>query len=117
MIPKMHEIAIVEDMFRIIKKVAEEENLQRIDKVHFTIGKMMQIVPGIFKFAFDAAKENTIAAKSELELEFLPVKMKCRACNHTFLIEHNVFHCPVCKGTETDLVQGRELLIKSIEGE
>mgnify|MGYP000406164265 CR=1 FL=1 len=113
----MHETAIVQDMFRIIDEVAEKEQLQRIDKVHFSIGQMMQIVPDLFRFAFDSAKENTIAAEATVEIEFLPVKMKCNTCNYEFEVADNTFYCPSCEGSDLDLIQGKELLIKSIEGE
>lgn len=113
----MHETAIVEDMFRIIDQVAQENQLKRIDKVNFSIGKMMQIVPDLFYFAFDAAKEDTIAEKAEVDLEFIPVKMKCKKCGHEFLVEDNVFYCPQCQSSKLDLIQGKELIIKSIEGE
>ena len=113
----MHETAIVEDMFRIIGEVARKENLSRIDKVHFSIGEMMQVVPDLFRFAFDAAKENTIAREAELEIEFLPVKMRCKSCGQEFVIKKQHFYCDACGNSDLDMVQGREMLIKSIEGE
>lgn len=113
----MHETSIVEDMFRIILEVAEKERLSRIDKVHFRIGKMMQVVPELFRFAFDSAKEDTIAGHADLEIEYVPVKMGCRYCGHEFFVENQSFYCPKCQSSELDLIQGKELLITSIEGE
>ncbi len=113
----MHEVAIVNDLFRIIQEVAEKEQIKRIDKVHFSIGKMMQVVPDLFRFAFDSAKEGTIADQADLEIEFLPVKMRCKDCQNEFEVEKNMFKCPECASTELDLIQGKELYIKSIEGE
>lgn len=113
----MHETAIVEDMFRIILEVAEKEKLSRIDKVHFSIGKMMQVVPELFRFAFESAREDTIAEQAELEIEFVPVKMRCRKCGHEFFVEDQHFYCQKCRSTDLDLIQGKELLIKTIEGE
>ena len=113
----MHELAIVSDMFRIIHEGSEEQKLKRIDKVYFAIGKMMQVVPDLFRFAFDSAKEDTIAANAELEIEFLPVKMQCEDCKNEFTVEHNIFKCPECQSVNLDLIQGKELYIKSIEGE
>ena len=113
----MHEVAIVNDLFRIILEVAEEEKISRVDKVHFQVGKMIQVVPELFRFAFDAAKEDTIASGADLEIEFLPVRMQCRDCGHTFDLEDPSFNCPQCRGVDLKLLQGKELLIKSIEGE
>ena len=105
------------DLFRIVLDVAEKEKLSRIDKVHFQLGRMMQVVPELFRFAFDSAKVDTIAEQADLEIEFLPVKMKCRQCGHAFEVGQDEFYCPHCKGVDLDLLQGKELFIKSIEGE
>ena len=113
----MHEVAIVNDLFRIILDVAEKEQLNRVDKVHFQVGRMMQVVPELFRFAFDSAKERTIASGAELEIEFLPVRMECRHCGHAFNVEDQTFACPKCRGVDLKLLQGKELFIKSIEGE
>lgn len=113
----MHETAIVQDMFRIIGEVANKNHLHRIDKVHFSIGEMMQIVPDLFYFAFDAAKEGTIASEASVEIEFLPVRMQCNHCKHEFEVNDNTFYCPNCDSSDLNLIQGKELLIKSIEGE
>jgi len=113
----MHEVSIVNDLFRIVLDVAEKENLTRIDKVHFQLGRMMQVVPELFRFAFDSAKADTIAHQAELEIEFLPVKMRCTHCGHIFEVDQQDFCCPQCNGVDLDLLQGKELFIKSIEGE
>ncbi len=113
----MHEVAIVNDLFRIVLDVAEKEKLKKVDKVHFQLGKMMQVVPDLFKFAFDSAKADTLAAEAELEIEFLPVRMKCRQCGTEFELKQQNFQCPDCQGMDLDMVQGRELIVKSIEGE
>ncbi|MFW6101572.1 MAG: hydrogenase maturation nickel metallochaperone HypA [Bacteroidota bacterium] len=113
----MHEVAIVEDMFRIIMEVAKKEQLSRIDRVHFRVGKMMQMVPELFRFAFDSVKEDTIAENADLEIEYVPVKMSCRYCGHEFFVEDQSFYCPKCESSDLDLIQGKELLVQSIEGE
>lgn len=107
----------MEDMFKIIHRVSKENQLNRIDRVYFIIGEMMQVVPDLFRFAFDSAKEGTIAGDADLEIEFLPVKMSCNLCNAEFVVQNNIFKCPECGGVDLDLVQGKELYIKSIEGE
>ena len=113
----MHEVSIVNDLFKVLMDVSEKEGLHRIDKVNFTIGKMMHIVPEFFEFAFDSAKENTIAAEASIEIEYLPIKMRCENCHAEFTVDNNTFVCPDCRSTNLTLIQGKELVIKSIEGE
>ena len=70
----MHEIAIVENTFKIILEVAQKEKLSRIHRVNFLIGEMHGIVPGIFHHAFESAASDTIAEKAKLHLEIIDRK-------------------------------------------
>ncbi|HKK58798.1 MAG TPA: hydrogenase maturation nickel metallochaperone HypA [Salinivirga sp.] len=113
----MHEIAIVENTFKIILEVARREKLSKIRRVNFLIGEMHAIVPGIFHHAFESAALNTIAENAELNLEIEPIKMRCRQCGHEFIIKDSEYKCNECKSYDLDLQSGKELTIKSIEGE
>ena len=78
---------------------------------------MVQIVPDIFETAFREFVFGTIAGDATLEIEILPVKMKCRNCGSDFQVRDISFICNKCMSAEIDIVQGKELFIKSIEGE
>ena len=113
----MHEIAIVENSFRVIMEVAQNENLTKITRVNFLIGEMHGIVPGIFRHAFESAAEQTLAENAELNLEVVPIQMQCNSCEHIFIIKKTHYKCPACGSAELKIISGKELTIKSIEGE
>ena len=113
----MHEIRIAEDLFTIVRAVAEKEQLSKVTKVSITFGRMVQIVPEIFEFAFRETVRDSIATEAELDIEIAEIKLKCRNCGGDFLPENNLFSCRICNSYETDIIQGNELFIKSIEGE
>ena len=113
----MHEIKVAENMMQIILDVAREESLGRVNQVNVQFGKMIQIVPDIFRFAFEEVARGTIAEGAILDLEILLIKMQCLECGREFTVDDNQFDCPVCESDELKLVQGRETVIKSIEGE
>ena len=112
----MHEIAIVNNLFEIINEVSKREKLNKISKVNFLLGEMQQIVPEIFRFAFETAAENTIAKDAILNIEIVPVKAQCNSCKEEFYVK-DFFYCPFCESNNLNLVNGNELIIKSIEGE
>lgn len=113
----MHEIKIAEDLSQIVLEVAGREKLSKVTKVNISFGQMVQIVPDIFNFAFREAVRETIAVDAEVDIELLPVKLKCRICKDEFMIHDNNFSCSKCGSTELDIIQGKELFVKSIEGE
>jgi len=113
----MHEIRIAEDLFTIVREVAEKEKLSKVTKVSITFGRMIQIVPEIFEFAFRESARDSVAMDAELDIELAEIGLKCRNCGQEFQPEDHLFSCRLCNSAETDIIHGKELFIKSIEGE
>jgi hydrogenase nickel incorporation protein HypA/HybF len=116
-ISSMHEIRIAKDLSEIVLKVAAMNNLSRVTKVNISFGQMIQIIPDIFDFVFREAVRDTIAFDAVVDIEILPVKMRCKNCKNEFNINDNIYLCRRCASLELDIMQGKELFIKSIEGE
>ncbi len=113
----MHEIGIAQELSAIVIDAAKKEKLRKVSKVNISFGQMIQIVPDIFDFAFRIAVRDTIAMGAEVDIEILPVKMRCKSCKKEFIIKDNLFSCSGCGSAELDIMQGKELFVKSIEGE
>jgi hydrogenase nickel incorporation protein HypA/HybF len=113
----MHEIRIAEDLSMIVLDAARKENLSKVTKVNISFGQLVQIVPEIFEFAFRETLRNSIAQDAETDIEIIPVKMKCKICGSDFQVKENLFACNECNSTDLEILQGKELFIKSIEGE
>jgi hydrogenase nickel incorporation protein HypA/HybF len=113
----MHEIKIAEDLSAIVIKAAKKGNLLKVTKVNIRFGELVQIVPHIFEFAFREAVRDSVAADADLALEIVKVKMKCSQCGTEFTVKENSFNCGSCGSRELEILNGKELFIKSIEGE
>jgi hydrogenase nickel incorporation protein HypA/HybF len=113
----MHELAIIEETFRIILKIAGENQLERINSVTMEIGEYRQVDPSIFRFAFDASKAGTIASDARLDIEFQPLEMKCDGCGNIFPVKKSTYKCPRCGNGRLQAVKGMDIFIKNIEGE
>jgi hydrogenase nickel incorporation protein HypA/HybF len=113
----MHEIRIAKDLSAIVLEVAGREKLSKVTKVNISFGQLIQIVPDVFDFAFRETVRDTIAMDSVVDIEILPVKMRCKSCKEEFDVKENAFSCTGCGSADLDIVQGKELFIKSIEGE
>ena len=113
----MHEIRIAEDLAGIILEVAGKEKLSKVTKVNIIFGQLIQIVPDIFEFAFRETVRDTIACDAIVNIEIIHIKMRCRICTTEFEINEDIFTCFNCGSTELDILEGKELFVKSIEGE
>lgn len=112
----MHEIRIAKDLSDIVIDVAKRENLTKVTKVNICFGQMIQIVPEIFEFSFKEIIKDTIANDAGINIEILPVIMRCTVCNDKFELKDIDFFCNGCGSSEVEILSGRELFVKSIEG-
>ena len=113
----MHELTVVENIIRITEQVAAENKLHHVSRINLDVGAMQHLNEEIMEHGFSAAKEGTTLAAAELKLNWLPVKLRCNTCLHEYTPFEGMFFCPDCGDKDTSVIQGMELIIKSIEGE
>jgi hydrogenase nickel incorporation protein HypA/HybF len=113
----MHEIKIAEELSVIVVDKAREAGLSVVERVNVSFGQLVQIVPDIFEFAFREAVRDTVAAATALNIEIIPLEMKCLSCGAEYIPAENLSCCRTCGALEITVVHGKELFVKSIEGE
>ena len=77
----MHEISLVEGLFRQLRKLAEENISNRIISVTMEIGPLSGIVIDSFRFGFDVlSAEDNLVRGAELIVEVPPATYTCTNC-------------------------------------
>jgi len=110
-------MAIAQNILNIAITAAEKGGAQKITRVNMVAGELRGIVRMQLTFCFAVAAENTIASGANLSLEIVPVKGKCRKCEHTFIVENYHYVCPTCQSRDIQTVGGTELRLRDIEVE
>jgi hydrogenase nickel incorporation protein HypA/HybF len=88
----------------------------RVLEVRLRVGALASVVEDSLQFCFGIATEGTPLEGSKLVVQVLPVVMHCEKCDRDVELEGvQSFRCPVCDAPCSDLRQGRELEIESIE--
>jgi hydrogenase nickel incorporation protein HypA/HybF len=113
----MHEIRIAEDLSAIVLETALENKLSHVTAVNIVIGQMVAVAPDVFRMAFREAVMNTPAENARVRIEIVPAKLRCIECGTAFTMEESLFRCSSCGSANPEIIKGRELFIKSIEGE
>ncbi|MDA0747287.1 MAG: hydrogenase nickel incorporation protein HypA [bacterium] len=135
----MHEWALAEGVLTSALKACDREGLSEITKIIVSIGELQQIEIDIFEHALkevQPANEPRLAS-TDIQLRVEPAQFKCRICKREFtfpeaaknLVEeeseaihfvpelaHTYFRCPDCGSPDFEVVQGRGVWIRSIEG-
>ena len=68
-------------------------------------------------FAFETVAKGTKVEGAALDVEYLPIRMKCNDCQCEFIVEEHVYICPECAQTSLTMLEGMEIILESVEGE
>ena len=114
----MHELGVVFSIIDVLKETAEEQGLSRIYKVSVDLGEVSGVVTDFFQDAWQwASDKDDLTRGAELEVNTVDAVTVCNACGRTYgTVEHGRV-CPHCGSPDTELLRGRELLIRSVEAE
>lgn len=111
----MHEMSIAQSLLDIVQTEAARHNAKKVVRIRVTAGELRGIVPVHLNYFFQFVSKGTIAEGAELDVNILPVKARCGACDLLFPVEDYNYQCPQCKGREVDTVQGLELMVQDLE--
>jgi hydrogenase nickel incorporation protein HypA/HybF len=110
----VHELSLVASLFELLEEQAREHQARRITLVKLRVGKLSGIVPELLQSAFDVYRKGTIAEEARLEIEVVPVKVRCRTCQGDVFMDED-FSCRGCGGRDIEILEGRELVVDKIE--
>ncbi len=82
-----------------------------------SVGEFAGVEIHALEFAFQVLSRSTLAEGAELVIERVPIVLACRSCGMKFNGDRLDIPCVSCGGGEIDLIQGRELDLKTIAGE
>lgn len=113
----MHEISIAESIVHIAEAKAREQNARSIQLIKLRLGTFTTIVAEALQFAFEIARQGTLAQFARLEIESVPMIVRCVVCEElTQPIRGLCLICEQC-GFPLEIVSGEELRIDYIEVE
>jgi hydrogenase nickel incorporation protein HypA/HybF len=116
----MHELSIVtsivETVTETLAALPDTTRGARVLEVRLRVGALASVVPESLEFCWGIASEGTPLEGSRLVVNVLPVVVHCAACGEDVELEGvQSFRCPKCGEPCSDMRQGRELEIESIE--
>ncbi len=114
----MHEMTIAQNICDIVKQeIGDIDGIKRVTRIRLKIGKLSGVVPDSLSFCFGFVSEGTPLKGASLQIDHVPVEVKCNRCGAKFDLEKPLFICPDCGSSDLAILAGQELLIESIEVE
>jgi hydrogenase nickel incorporation protein HypA/HybF len=112
----VHELSIVASIVDSVTETLTAHPGARVKEVRLRVGALASVVEDSLQFCYGIATEGTPLEGSTLVVKILPVVARCESCQIDVELESlQSFRCPRCGEPVSELRQGRELEIESIE--
>ncbi len=112
----MHEMGIALQIIEISQASIPPDIVNpKVERINLKLGRLSAVVADSLRFCFEAAAQDTIFSGVELNIEDIPVVIRCNDCKSETQINEPLFSCGHCGSTSIEMISGRELDIRSIE--
>lgn len=112
----MHELSIAASIVDAVTESVKKYPGARVKEVRLRVGALASVIEDSLQFCWEVSIEGTPLEGSKLVVNILPVVVQCAVCGRLGELESlQSFRCPHCGEPASDLRQGRELEIDSIE--
>jgi hydrogenase nickel incorporation protein HypA/HybF len=110
----MHELSIALSM---IEQVEQQPAARSgpIRSIQVKIGALSGVDVEALRFAWEIARAGTPLAGTQLEIELVPLSVRCPQCGRTRAPEIQAIACPDCANAEQEILAGQELELTSLE--
>lgn len=111
----MHEFFIVQNIIKTVEELLINYPDKKVSKMVLVIGKFSGIEPELLKTALEFFKKGTCLEEAEIVFELKELKFRCKNCNKKFSREKWIVICPYCQSLDTEVIEGEEMILKTIE--
>lgn len=110
----MHEFSIAMNIVDIATEYAEKDNTSVVKEIEIEVGELAGVVMDALEFSLELAVKETILDGARRNIISVPGKGRCTNCSHVFEIHDLYTICPECSSPAPEIIQGRELRVKSL---
>ncbi|MBL0359442.1 MAG: hydrogenase maturation nickel metallochaperone HypA [Chitinophagaceae bacterium] len=110
----MHELSIVLSIIDIAQQQAIKEDAAVIEEIEIDIGCLSTVEMNAFDFAWQQAVKETMLEKAERKINRINGKARCSGCEVFFPLKNLYDACPKCGEHLIDIVEGKELRVRSL---
>jgi len=113
----VHELGLMQSVLEIAEGYARREGARAIREIGLRVGALSGVEPAALEFAFEAAKQGTLAEQARLAVQWVPLVAFCEACTVEFAVDSpfGIALCPLCDEPAAALKRGQELEVEYLE--
>ena len=111
----MHELSVAQNIIEIVEEHAAKMNAEHVSEITIDIGSISGVIPENLEFAWEVSSKNTIVEGAVLKINFIKAKAVCLECKKEFNLDDIYSMCEYCNSVKYEIIQGKELKVKSIK--
>jgi hydrogenase nickel incorporation protein HypA/HybF len=111
----MHELSICQALLAQVEKVVSEHQALGAARIVVHIGPLAGVEPRLLQEAFPIAAAGSVAQSAQLQIEELPLRVRCDSCGAESDAQPNRLLCGACGDWHTRLISGEEMVLASVE--
>ncbi|MCB0620754.1 MAG: hydrogenase maturation nickel metallochaperone HypA [Saprospiraceae bacterium] len=110
----MHELSIVMSIIDLAEEQVRTHGAQKVDRIDLEIGTLAGIEMDALDFSWEAAVRETVLDGAERHVEIIAGRGRCVECGLEFEAADLFTACPACQAPFTEILQGKELRVRSL---
>lgn len=110
----MHELSIALSIVETAEEEVRKAGGQQVEEIVLEIGNLAGVEEEALDFAWTEAVQQTVLEKATCVIEKKEGKALCLNCQKQFILTRIYDLCPACGDFRKELLQGKEIRIKSI---
>ncbi len=111
----MHELSIAIGIINIAENEIKKANKKKVELIELEIGSLSGVELNSLDYIWESAVKNTVLENAKKLVDYKQAKAKCSECNSVFKMNNIYDSCPECKSHLKNILQGKELRVKSLE--
>jgi hydrogenase nickel incorporation protein HypA/HybF len=111
----VHELAICQALVSQVETIAQQHSAARVVSIVIGMGALSGVEAQLLRHAYPVASAGTVAEDAQLEIEQLPIRVKCSECGEESTVKPNKLLCQHCGDWRTTLISGDELMLMRVE--
>jgi hydrogenase nickel incorporation protein HypA/HybF len=111
----VHELSICQALVSQVETIAQQHSAARVVSIVIGMGALSGVEAQLLRHAYPVASAGTVAEDAQLEIEQLPIRVKCSECGEESTVKPNKLLCQHCGDWRTTLISGDELMLMRVE--
>ncbi len=113
----MHELSLATSLVEQALAAMEQHKTGKILSLTVSVGALSGVDRGALEFCFPMACDGTPLEGAGLEIDEIPVKVRCENCGAESDVEIPVLICKNCESRNVSIISGRDFMLVSMEVE